>query len=122
MKALLLIVHGSRKASSGQEIAQLAANITKLSSDFAFVRHSFLELAEPKVATSIDELVSLGCKEIVLMPYFLAAGFHVVEDLPKLLHQAQQDHPNIDFNLMKHFGAAQQMPQWILEYVSKAGE
>ncbi len=119
MKALLLIVHGSRKASSGQEIAQLAAKIAKQASDFDYVRHSFLELAEPKVATGIHELVSLGCKNIVLMPYFLAAGFHVVEDLPELLKKAQQDHPEVEFTLMEHFGAAQQMPTWILEYVNK---
>ncbi len=117
MKALLLIVHGSRKASSSAEIAQLASNIAQLPSEFEHVHHSFLELAEPKVATSIDELVTQGCTHIILMPYFLAAGFHVVEDLPKLLLKAQQAHPLVNFELLKHFGGATQMPSWILEYV-----
>ncbi len=117
MKALLLIVHGSRKASSGTEITQLASNIAALPSEFDHVRHSFLELAQPKVADAIDELVTLGCQQIVLMPYFLAAGFHVVDDLPKVLEDAQQAHAHVEFTLTEHFGAAQQMPQWILEYV-----
>jgi len=120
MKALLLIVHGSRKASSTTEIALLAKNIASQSHDFNHVRHSFLELAQPKVDAAIDELVMLGCQEIVLMPYFLAQGFHVAQDLPEILTQAQSAHAQVNFKLLKHFGAAQQMPHWILEYV--AGE
>ncbi len=120
MKALLLIVHGSRKASSTTEIAQLSNNIAQQSADFSHVRHCFLELADPKPATSLHELVALGCDHIVLMPYFLAQGFHVAQDLPKLLNQAQQDHPSVCFKLLEHFGSAQQMPNWILEYVTES--
>jgi sirohydrochlorin ferrochelatase len=119
MKALLLIVHGSRKASSTNEIATLAGKIAQLPSPFEHVRHCFLELATPKVNTSITELAELGCDDITLMPYFLAEGFHVAEDLPKLLNEAKVNHPAIQFTLMEHFGAAQKMPQWILEYVSQ---
>ncbi|MEY8205798.1 MAG: CbiX/SirB N-terminal domain-containing protein [Bermanella sp.] len=117
MKALLLIVHGSRKASSTTEIAHLSRAIAQQSADFNHVRHCFLELAQPKPASSIHELVALGCEHIVLLPYFLAQGFHVAQDLPKLLQQAQQDHPQITFDMLEHFGAAQQMPNWVLEYV-----
>jgi len=119
MKALLLIVHGSRKASSTQEIANLANSIASLPSSFQEVRHCFLELAEPKVSDSINDLVQLNCEEIVLMPYFLAEGFHVAEDLPKLLNQAKHAHPNVNFSLLEHFGSAHKMPQWILEYVDR---
>ena len=119
MKALLLIVHGSRKASSTTEIATLSSTIAAMPSSFEHVRHSFLELASPKVGSSINELASLGCDEITLMPYFLAEGFHVAEDLPKLLNEAKVNHPAIQFTLMEHFGAALKMPQWILEYVSQ---
>lgn len=117
MKALLLIVHGSRKASSTQEIANLAHCIAALPSSFQEVRHCFLELAQPKVGDSISELVQLNFQEIVLMPYFLAEGFHVAEDLPKLLAEAKLAHPNVNFNLLEHFGSAHKMPQWILEHV-----
>ena len=120
MKALLLIVHGSRKASSTTEIATLTNNIAAMPSPFEHVRHCFLELATPKMATSIDELAKLGCHDVTLMPYFLAEGFHVAEDLPKLLNEAKLSHPTINFTLMEHFGAAQKMPQWILEYVSQS--
>lgn len=119
MKALLLIVHGSRKASSTTEIEALARKVAATPSPFEHVRHCFLELATPKMATSIDELTKLGCSHITLMPYFLAEGSHVADDLPKLLIEAQQNHPAVNFTLMEHFGAAQKMPLWILEYVNQ---
>ena len=110
----------SRKASSTAEIATLAKKVAAMPSSFEHVRHCFLELATPKMASSIDELTQLGCNDITLMPYFLAEGSHVADDLPKLLSQAQHNHPTIHFTLMEHFGASQKMPSWILEYVNQS--
>ena len=117
MKALLIIAHGSRKLESCEEIAQLAGQLSSLPSEYKYVHHCFLELVEPSVANGIDELAALGCQDITLFPYFLAAGFHVVNDLPKLLQAAQQKHPHIKFTLKEHFGASKQMPAWVLQAV-----
>ena len=119
MKALLLIAHGSRKTSSNEEVAQLAQKLTNTKSDFQLVTHGFLELTTPKVPDAIEHLVSQGAKEVVILPYFLAAGMHVSEDLPELLEQAQNDHPNVQFTLLEHLGAAQLMPQWILQQATQ---
>ena len=118
MKSLLLIAHGSRKVSSNQEVADLAARISQNAAPFAAVRHCFLELTEPKAAQAIAELAELGSTEVVVMPYFLAAGLHVMEDLPKVLSEAQQAHPHIEFSLRKHLGAAESMARWVVEEAS----
>jgi len=119
MKALLLIAHGSRKVSSNQEVADLAQKLTTQGSDFALIGHGFLELTTPKVADAIEALVEKGAKEVTILPYFLAAGMHVSEDLPELLEQAQTAHPDVHFNLLEHLGAAERMPQWILQQASQ---
>lgn len=115
MKALLLIAHGSRKASSNQEVADLASKLQQLPSDFSCIGHGFLELTTPKVPDAVHALVEQGATHITLLPYFLAAGMHVSEDLPELLAQAQEAHPEVTFNLLEHLGAAELMPQWILQ-------
>ena len=101
MKALLIIAHGSRKQSSTDEIAQLASSVAGLESDFGLVSHAFLELATPKVGFAVQELIDNGAEQVVILPYFLAAGFHVANDLPKLLTQAQEQHPTISFTLLQ---------------------
>lgn len=119
MKALLLIAHGSRKVSSNQEVADLAQKLTNHRSDFALIGHGFLELTTPKVPDAVAELVKKGATEIVLLPYFLAAGMHVSEDLPELLEQAKQAHGDVTFTLLEHLGAAELMPNWILQQASR---
>lgn len=115
MKALLLIAHGSRKQSSNDEVAQLASRVKSLPSEFEAVSHCFLELTEPKVPTAIKQMVETGATDITILPYFLAAGYHVTEDLPKLLEEAKAQYPNVEITMLEHLGAAELMPQWILQ-------
>lgn len=115
MKALLLIAHGSRKASSNQEVAELAQKLAHQDSDFALIGHGFLELTTPKVPDAVENLVKQGAKDVTILPYFLAAGMHVSEDLPELLEHAQAAYPDVSFTLLEHLGAAEKMPSWILQ-------
>jgi len=115
MKALLLIAHGSRKQSSNDEVALLAERVKAQPSEFEAVTHCFLELTEPRVPSAIDQLIVNGATEITILPYFLAAGYHVAEDLPKLLEEAKIKFPQTQFTMLEHLGAADLMPQWILQ-------
>lgn len=116
MKALLLIAHGSRKASSNEEVEVLAQSLSSHNHDFDIISHGFLELTTPKVSDAIEALVAKGATDITLLPYFLAAGVHVSEDLPLLMANAKKQHEGIQFKLLKHLGAAEQMADWILGY------
>jgi sirohydrochlorin ferrochelatase len=120
MKALLLIAHGSRKVSSNQEVADLADKLKQHDSSFALVTHGFLELTTPKVPDAVAELVEGGATEVTILPYFLAAGMHVTEDLPELLAQAKALYPQVTFTLLEHLGAAELMPSWILQQAGEA--
>ena len=119
MKALLLIAHGSRKVSSNQEVADLADKLKQQTSPFALVTHGFLELTSPKVPDAVAKLVEEGAKEVTILPYFLAAGMHVTEDLPELLSEAKANYPQVAFTLLEHLGAADLMPSWILQQAAR---
>lgn len=119
MNALLIIAHGSRKQSSNDEVAQLAQRTAESTSEFEIVCHGFLELTTPDVPTTIQSAIDQGATRIVVMPYFLAAGYHVQEDLPGLLETARRQHPEIDIQCVDHIGAADAMPQWVLAQALK---
>jgi len=114
MNALLIIAHGSRKQSSNDEVAQLAQRTAQLTSDFELVTHGFLELTTPDVPTAIQSAIEQGATRIVVMPYFLAAGYHVQADLPGLLETARQQHPQVEIQCVNHIGAADDMPHRVL--------
>ncbi len=115
MNALLLIAHGSRRTASNDEVIRLAERIRNFSSgEFDIVLPAFLEIAEPGIATDAKRCVELGAKLVTIIPYFLSAGRHVVEDIPDALKRAQDRFPGVRFELKPHIGAAEAMADMVL--------
>lgn len=117
MKALLLVAHGSRKASSNDAVEQLTAKLRDklLASEFSEIEHAFLELATPSIPEGIARLVKKGVSQLVVMPYFLAPGTHVVDDVPAFIQAARQEYPEVVFTIVPHLGGVEGMADLILE-------
>lgn len=113
MKALLLIAHGSRSASANDEIRALTAQLRNKGGGFNLVDCAFLEMTEPDIVRGGDKLAAAGATEIVVLPYFLAAGRHVAEDIPAEIARIERRHPRIKITLASHFGAAPGVPELI---------
>lgn len=58
-----------------------------------------------------------GAKEIVVFPYFLAAGAHVAADIPEEVAAFCAKHLDIKVTLTPHLGAAPTLPHAILGLV-----
>lgn len=107
MRVLLILAHGSRREASNEEVRLLAATLrSRLQGRFDRVEAAFLELAPPSIGDGIDEAVAAGACEIVLLPYFLAAGRHVVTDIPQIVDERRQRHPQVAIRLERYLGAA----------------
>lgn len=105
MKGILLFGHGARNpawALPFERIRQiiLATDATTL------VEPGFLELMRPTFAESIDNLVSQGATEIVVVPIFVAGGGHVNKDLPPLAGEAMTRHTGLIVRLAPPVGEA----------------
>ncbi|MFZ5484601.1 MAG: sirohydrochlorin chelatase [Pseudomonadota bacterium] len=113
---LLIVAHGSRRAASNEEVRRLAAAVAGLHSPgIDHVECAFLELAEPDIPTGLARCAERGAREIVVFPYFLAAGTHVAEDIPDALAEFQAGHPDIAVRLTPHLGASPVLAGAILE-------
>lgn len=113
---LLIVAHGSRRQSSNEEVRQLAERVRALRSPgIDHVESAFLELAEPDIPAGLERCVTLGAREIVLFPYFLAAGTHVVEDIPDAVAAFRARHTDVAVCLTAHLGASEILPRAILD-------
>ncbi|MBD1390593.1 CbiX/SirB N-terminal domain-containing protein [Neiella sp. HB171785] len=102
---MILAAHGSRLKSSNEEVTQLAAKLgDQLTSQFAQVEPAFLELSPPSIEQAIATCVAAGHHHITVVPYFLAAGRHVKDDVPAIVEQARQQYPDVDIELTQHLG------------------
>jgi sirohydrochlorin ferrochelatase len=116
MKALLLVAHGSRRAASNQEVRDLAARLRDLSGDrFGVVDCAFLEIAEPLIPEGIERCIARGAQEVVVLPYFLSAGRHVAEDIPRDVAGKQAEHPDVAICIAPYLGAAEGVVPLLLE-------
>ena len=121
MKTLLIIAHGSRREESNEEVRQLAERVAVNSGDaFGRVITSFLEIASPLVDSAIADLAEEGATEITVFPHFLAAGTHVANDIPRLINEAKEEHPNIRFEVLPHLGALKGISTLILNHINGA--
>ena len=59
------------------------------------MRLAYLELMRPALPQALDELAREGLTAIRVVPVFLAAGSHVKEDLPRLVQEARERHPQL---------------------------
>lgn len=114
--ALLIVAHGSRKTSSNQEVMTLTQQIADAQDNPHDVTEcAFLELTQPGIEESIDALIERQCQQITVVPYFLAAGRHVAEDLPRIVSAKQAQYPGIQIRLTKHLGCSAEMGHLILK-------
>jgi len=90
-----LFSHGSTLCGAGEALKSLAA---QMQSDGAapLVRVGFLNFSSPRFGEAFDECVASGATRIVVVPYFLVAGYFVKVELPEVLSPARERHPHIE--------------------------
>lgn len=98
MTALLLIAHGSRHGPANDDLLALAARIEGRG-DFSIVEPAFLELAAPEIPEGGRRCVSRGATRVLIVPYFLASGVHLVRDLTAARDALADAYPSVEFRL-----------------------
>lgn len=104
-KAVILAAHGSRLPSSNQEVFALAQQWAEQLPQYRVVP-AFLELASPSITESARQLLDQGCHQLLIIPFFLAAGTHVSHDLPAIVRQLCADYPGAEIHCTAHLGAS----------------
>jgi sirohydrochlorin ferrochelatase len=101
--AILLIAHGSRRQSANDDLIRLAELVRDRRPD-ALVELAYLELAPPDIPTAARRCVERGATRVLLLPYFLSTGEHVVSDLEAFRQEFERDHPGVTFTLCSPLG------------------
>lgn len=105
--AVVLFAHGSRDPLWRVPIDAVATAMRDQAPQVA-VHCAFLELMTPDLPTVVNALVQDGHRAIRIVPMFLGVGRHGREDLPALVAQLRQDHPEVHLELTPAVG---EMPE-----------
>lgn len=112
--ALLLIAHGSRRAEANADLEALAEQIRERGL-YRHVQASYLELCPPNIVDGGILCASSGVSEVVMLPYFLSAGIHVVDDLTEARDQLKNQYPDIHFVLAEPLGRHPLLTEIVLQ-------
>ena len=102
-RALLLIAHGSRRPEANADL-EFVATALRDRGRYPVVRVSYLELAEPTIEAGGAQCAEAGATEVILLPYFLSPGVHVVEDLTAARAALAARFPRVRFVLAEPLG------------------
>lgn len=116
--SLLLIAHGSRNKQANEDLFWLAEQLRN--KGFGLVEPAFLELAPPDILTAGRACVSKGAIHVLMVPYFLAAGVHVREDLTEARDTLAKEFPEVTFRLAGHLGRHARMVDMVLARIDEA--
>jgi sirohydrochlorin ferrochelatase len=113
------MAHGSRISEANDAVREIAAMVKKMT-QFDIVEVSFREQHLPNIQMGVDACVEQGAERILLVPYFLYMGAHVLEDLPEELVQARERHPKVAMVLGKHLGVHPKLAEIVVERVAES--
>ena len=117
--AILLMAHGSRIPEANSAVNEIAGMVKQFAG-YDIVEVSFRENHSPNIQEGIDTCVAKGAERILLVPYFLYLGAHVLEDLPKELEEARQRHPNVEMAMGKHLGVHKRLAKLVIDRIEEA--
>ena len=117
--AILMMAHGSR-ITEANDAAREVARMVREMTGFEIVEVSFRELHEPNIQRGIDACVAKGAERILLMPYFLFMGAHVLNDLPEEIEEARKRHPGLFMEMGGHLGAHLKLAEIETERIGEA--
>ena len=112
--ALLLIAHGSRRNEANADL-EFIAEAVRSKKQFAHVQVSYLELAEPNIERGGELCVERGVDTVVMLPYFLSPGVHVVEDLVAACESLSSRFPHVTFRLAEPLGRHPKLVEIVME-------
>ena len=117
--AILMMAHGSRIAEANDAAREVATMVKEITG-FEIVEVSFREMHEPNIQLGIDVCVAKGAERILLMPYFLFMGAHVLHDLPEEIEEAKKRHPGLVMEMGGHLGAHRKLAEIETERIGEA--
>ena len=114
--AILLMGHGSRVAEANGAL-HAVSEMVREGTGFEIVEVAFREQHSPNIQKGIDACVAAGAERILLYPYFLFAGAHVLEDLPAEMAEALKRYPRLEMILGKPLGIHPKLGEIVCERI-----
>ena len=118
----LLEINGHRlllECDPHQLIEGMICAAYTIQADLAYI---FIRAEYHKAAGLLREAIAAGATEVVVLPYFLSAGRHVVTDIPGEVNIVRAESPEVEITLSPYLGASPEVVDILLGLASGSGK
>ena len=115
---LILLAHGSNNPDWQSPFEELAGELATSSEHFV-IRSAYLQLAPPSLPDAIQQMAADGICQINILPMFMAAGNHIKEDIPQEVAIVQDEHPELEIEILPPIGSHPRFKAMLRELVEE---
>lgn len=102
-EAIILLGHGSRVPEAGKGMEEVARGLRE-KHGFPWVEVCFVSRLGPHFPEVFERCVKEGAKKVVVIPYFLHEGLHLLLDIPEMMQEEAKKFPPVKLILGKSLG------------------
>lgn len=102
-KAIILMGHGSRVPDAGKHMEKVASGL-RAKYGYNIVEICYMSRLGPHFTEIFEKCIAQGVAEIVVIPYFLHDGLHLVLDIPEMMQEIVTQHPEVKLVLGMNLG------------------
>jgi sirohydrochlorin ferrochelatase len=119
LEAIILLAHGSRVPEAGRDMERVA-NHLKEKYAHPMVEICYLSRWGPHFPEVLEKCVRQGVKKIIVMPYFLHIGLHLLLDIPEMLQEESRRFPEVKLILGKSLGFSEALVDLVQRCIEEA--
>ena len=117
MLGIVIVDHGSRRAEANEAFLAVVERFSERS-DHTIVEPAHMDLASPTLADAFERAIARGATRIVVHPYFLFAGRHSTEDIPRMCAEAAASHLGLDWRMTEPLGLSDRILDAVTERIA----
>ncbi len=115
--ALIVFGHGSRDPLWAETLKTLSERLRN-ALPRTEVELAYIEFLKPTLAECVDALWQRGCRDIAVLPAFIAEGAHLRQQLPELVEQACSGREGLSIQLFPAMGDLPEVQDGVVRFVT----
>lgn len=101
--AIILIGHGSRVPASGNDMEKVAERLRN-ENCYDMIEVCYMSRMKPFFSETLKKVIGSEAGKVVVIPYFLHSGLHLVLDIPKMIQENAKLFPGVNIIYGRHLG------------------
>ena len=103
VEAVIILGHGSRVPEAGRDMEKVADRLRE-KYGYPLVEVCSMSNLGPHLPEIFAKCVKLGAGAVLVVPYFLHSGMHMLRDIPEMLREEAAKHPGVSVRMGRGFG------------------